>query len=51
MLRSLDRNDRLNVISAITLSPKLRRAGLYFNAQRWNVKVDNVCWLLQQVRK
>ena len=51
VLKSWDRHDRLSVISAITLSPKQRQPGLYFHAQRQNVKADNVRWFLQQVRK
>ncbi|HOX58047.1 MAG TPA: transposase [Verrucomicrobiota bacterium] len=51
VLKSWDRHDRLSVISAITLSPKQRRPGLYFHAQRQNVKAENCRWFLQQVRK
>jgi len=38
---SWDRHDRLSAISAITVSPKRRRLGLYFDILDHNVKTDD----------
>jgi transposase len=38
--RSWDRHDRLSVISAITLSPKRKRLGLYFDILDRNITAD-----------
>ena len=52
---SWDRRDRLSVISAITLSPKRRRFGLYFNIFDHNINTDAfeffVRWLRRQIRR
>ena len=46
---SWDRRDRLSSISAITVSPKRRRLGLYFDILDHNVKTDDferfIVWL------
>lgn len=39
--RSWDRRQRLSAISAITVSPKRRRLGLYFDILDHNVKTDD----------
>ena len=41
ILKSYDRRDRLSAISAVTLSPKRRRLGLYFDILDHNVKADD----------
>ena len=38
---SWDRRDRLSVISAISLSPKRKRLGLYFDVQDHNIVTDD----------
>ena len=38
---SWDRRDRLSAISAITVSPKRNRLGLYFDILNHNVKTDD----------
>ncbi len=39
--KSWDRHDRLSAISAISISPKRRRLGLYFDILDHNVKTDD----------
>jgi transposase len=41
ILKSYDRRDRLSAISAITVSPKRRRLGLYFDLLDHNVLADD----------
>ncbi len=41
ILKSYDRRDRLSAISAVTVSPKRRRLGLYFDILDHNVKTDD----------
>ncbi len=41
ILKSYDRRDRLSAISALTVSPKRRRLGLYFDILDHNVKTDD----------
>lgn len=41
ILCSWDRRDRLSVISALTLSPKRRRLGLYFSVERHNICAED----------
>lgn len=38
---SWDRHDRLSVISAISMSPKRHRLGLYFDMQDTNIRADD----------
>ena len=46
-----NRHDRLSVISAITLAPRRRRVGLYWQIQRENIRADNVVAFLRGVRR
>jgi transposase len=39
---SWDRHDRLSVVSALTVSPKRRRLGLYFALQNHNIRAPDV---------
>ncbi|MEM4724679.1 MAG: IS630 family transposase [Candidatus Hadarchaeum sp.] len=39
---SWDRRERLSVISAITIAPRRRRLGLYFQVYNDNIRFDNV---------
>ena len=39
---SWDRHDRLSVISAVTVSPRRRRLGLYFALQHHNIRAPDV---------
>lgn len=41
ILTSYDRRDRLSAISTVTVSPKRRRLGLYFDLLEHNVKADD----------
>lgn len=41
ILKSWDRRDRLSAISAVTVSPKRRRLGLYFDILDHNVRTDD----------
>ncbi len=51
VLKSWDRRDRLSVISAITISPKRRRLGLYFQVHRENIRNNHVCSFLTALRR
>ncbi|MFH1417667.1 MAG: IS630 family transposase [Planctomycetota bacterium] len=46
---SWDRHDRLSAISALTVSPRRRRLGLYFDIHEHNIGTEEVesfiCWL------
>ena len=52
--KSWDRHDRISAISAVTVSPKRQRLGLYFDILDHNVKTDDfevfVERLLQRIR-
>ena len=41
ILHSYDRRDRLSAISAVTVSPRVRRLGLYFDILGHNVKTED----------
>lgn len=41
ILKCYDRRDRLSAISAVTVSPRRRRLGLYFDILDHNVKADD----------
>jgi len=49
--RSWDRHDRLSVISALTISPKQRRIGLYFEVLTHNVRNDDAERFVRQIRR
>lgn len=51
VLKSWDRHDRISAISALTVSPKRRRLGLYFSLQRKNVKNGDVMKFLRSLRR
>jgi len=51
VLKSWDRRDRLTAFSALTVSPRRRRLGLYFALQRRNAKTDDVVAFLLRVRR
>jgi len=51
VLRAYDRRDRLSVISAITVSPKRNRLGLYFEVLRHNVKTADVVRFMRALRR
>jgi len=46
-----DRHDRLSVISAITVSPRRRRLGLYWEIHRHNIRGEQVVAFLRLVRR
>ena len=45
-----DRHDRLSVISGLTLAPRRRRIGLYFDIHNNNIRADDVYRFIQTVR-
>jgi len=49
--RSWDRHDRLSVISALTISPKRRRIGLYFSIHRDNIRAKEAGRFVRQLRR
>ncbi len=55
ILKSYDRHDRLSAISAVTVSSKRRRLGLYFDILDHNVKAEDfevyVEGLLRRIRR
>lgn len=55
ILKCYDRRDRLSAISAVTISPKRRRLGLYFDILDHNVKSEDfeafVERLLRRIRR
>ena len=55
VLYSWDRHDRLSALGALTVSPRRRRLGLYFSAQKGNLRAPDVVAFLRavyrQVRK
>jgi transposase len=54
-LKSYDRRDRLSAISALTVSPRRRRLGLYFDLLEHNVKAEDfeafIDRLLRRIRR
>ncbi|MBX3354489.1 MAG: transposase [Phycisphaeraceae bacterium] len=46
---SWDRRDRLSAISAITVSPRSRRLGLYFDVLRHNVRTEHFAAFLERL--
>jgi transposase len=48
---SWDSRDRLSVISAITISPKRRRLGLYFHIHPQNIRSEQAVPFLKAVRR
>lgn len=55
VLKSWDRRDRLTALSALTVSARRRRLGLYFTVQGSNAKSDDVVafllWVRRQLRR
>jgi transposase len=49
--RSWDRHDRLSVISAITISPRRRRLGLYFEIHRDNIHAEDAVKFIRRLRR
>jgi transposase len=49
--RSWARHDRLSVISALTLSPKRRRIGLYFSIHRDNIHANATLQFIRRIRR
>lgn len=48
---SWDRHDRLSFISALTVSPKRRRLGLYFDIHDHNIRTDEVDGFIRRLRR
>lgn len=48
---SWDRHDRMSVIGALTLSPTLRRIGIYFTYQYENILAADVRFFLQHLHR
>ena len=48
---SWDRHDRLSLISALTVSPKRRRLGLYFDIYDDNIRTDEVEAFIRWLRR
>ena len=48
---SWDRHDRLSVITALTVSPRRRRLGLYFAIHDHNIRTDEVEAFVRWVRR
>jgi len=48
---SWDRHDRLSAMSALTVSPRRRRLGLYFHLQDENIRGETVASFLVKVRR
>jgi transposase len=49
--RSWDRHDRLSVISALTVSPKRRRLGLYFTVHDGNIRAAESEAFIRSIRR
>jgi transposase len=49
--RSWDRHDRLSVISAITVSPRRKRMGLYFAFEEHNVNAQSSERFIRRIRR
>lgn len=48
---SWDRHERLSAISAITLAPRRRRLGLYFQLHPHNIRCDDVMAFMVRLRR
>lgn len=48
---SWDRHDRLSVIAAITLAPRRRRLGLYFQVHQHNIRFEEVMAFLRLLHR
>lgn len=48
---SCERHERLSVISALTVSPKRRRLGLYFDVHGHNIRTDEVETFVRSLRR
>ena len=48
---SWDRHDRLSVISALTVAPRRRRLGLYFQVHRHNIRTEQVVEFLRLLHR
>jgi len=51
VLDQWQRHDRISVISALTLAPRRRRLGLYWNLHEENICADDVVAFLRQLRR
>lgn len=51
LLRQWDRRDRLSAISALTVSPRRRRFGLYWALYRHNIRNTEILRFLQALRR
>lgn len=55
VMYSWDRHDRLSAVAAITVAPKRRRLGLYFDIYPRNITADHIVpflvWLQRQLRR
>lgn len=49
--RCWDRHDRVSAIGAVTLAPRLRRFGLYFQLYDHNIRTPDVVAFLRQLRR
>lgn len=49
--RAWDRRDRLSVLSAITLAPRRKRIGLYFDIHTHNITTDEVYRFVRCIRQ
>lgn len=49
--RAWERHDRLSVIGTLTVSPKARRLGYYFQALPRNVDTEDMVWFLTQMHR
>lgn len=49
--KSWDRRDRLSVLSAITLSPRRRRLGLYFDIHNYNITTAEAVQFIRWVQR
>lgn len=49
--KSWDRHDRLSVISALTVAPRRRRLGLYFQVHRHNIRTEQVVGFLRSLHR
>ena len=49
VMYSWDRHDRLSALGVLTVSPQRRRLGLYFSAQKGNLRAPDVVMFLREV--
>lgn len=49
--KSWDRRDRLSVLSAVTLAPRRKRLGLYFDVHTHNITTDEAARFIRWVRR